>query len=72
MSDDQRHIIRNVFALSLITLCFAAFQGICQTIVPLAMDHHGFTKTTIGLMLAVPGVMVLSTGAPLARLANGR
>ena len=35
------------------------------------MDHHGFTKTTIGLILAVPGIIVLSLGAPLARLANG-
>ena len=72
MSDDQAVIWRNVFALSLMTLCYAAFQGMCQTIVPLAMEHHGFTKATIGLILAVPGIIVLSLGAPLARLANGR
>lgn len=72
MSDNQAHITRNVFALSLMALCYAAFQGICQTIVPLAMDHHEFTKTTIGLMQAVPGITVLCLGAPLARLANGR
>ncbi len=72
MSDDQVHITRNVLALSLMTLCYGAFQGICQTIVPLAMDHQGFTKTTIGLMLAVPGILVICLGAPLARLANGR
>lgn len=72
MSDDQAPFARNVLALSLMTLSFAAFQGICQTIVPLAMDHHGFTKTTVGLMQAVPGIIVLSLGAPFARLANGR
>ena len=72
MRDDQAHLARNVLALGLMTLSYAAFQGMCQTIVPLAMDHHGFTKTTIGLMQAVPGIIVLSLGAPLARLANGR
>jgi len=72
MSDDQAHLARNVLALGLMTLCYAAFQGICQTIVPLAMDHQGFTKATIGLMQAVPGIIVLCLGAPLARLANGR
>ncbi|MBT3601803.1 MAG: MFS transporter, partial [Candidatus Latescibacteria bacterium] len=72
MSDDQASIKRNVLALSLMTLSYGAFQGIYQTIVPLAMDHQGFTKTTIGLMLAVPGIIVICLGAPLARLANGR
>jgi hypothetical protein len=61
-------MVRNVFALSLMTLCYAAFQGICQTIVPLAMDHREFTKPTIGLMQAVPGITVIFIGAPLARL----
>ena len=72
MNDDQPHLARNVLALSLMTFCYAAFQGICQTIVPLAMDHQEFTKTTIGLMQAVPGIIVIGVGAPLARLANGR
>ncbi|MBT3342817.1 MAG: MFS transporter [Gemmatimonadetes bacterium] len=72
MSDDRVPLARNVLALGLMTLGYAAYQGICQTIVPLAMDHHGFTKTTIGLMQAVPGIIVLSLGAPFARLANGR
>lgn len=65
-------IARNVLALSMMTLCYAAFQGICQTIVPLAMDHQEFTKATIGVMQAVPGIIVIILGAPLARLANGR
>ena len=72
MSDDRAHVVRNVCALGLMTLCYAAFQGICQTIVPLAMDHQAFTKATIGLMQAVPGIIVLGLGAPFARLANGR
>ncbi len=72
MSDDQTPLARNVLALGLMTLCYGAFQGICQTIVPLAMDNQAFTKTTIGLLLAVPGITVIGLGAPLARLANGR
>ena len=72
MSEERAHVVRNVFALGLMTLCYAAFQGICQTIVPLAMDHQEFTKATIGFMQAVPGVIVLGLGAPFARLANGR
>ena len=72
MSEDQAPLARNVFALGLMTFCYGAFQGICQTIVPLAMDHQEYTKTTIGLLLAVPGITVIGLGAPLARLANGR
>ena len=67
-----RHLKRNVVALSLMTLCFAAFQGICQSIVPLSMAHQGFTKPTIGLIQAVPGITAILLGAPLARMANGR
>ena len=72
MSDDQAPLRRNVLALGLMTLSYGAFQGICQTIVPLAMDHQQFTKTTIGLVMAVPGIIAIGLGAPLARLANGR
>ena len=69
---DKRELKRNIVALGLITLCYAAFQGICQSIVPLAMAHQAFTKTTIGLIQAVPGTVVLLFGAPLARMANGK
>ena len=63
---------RNVAALSVMTFCYAAFQGMCQSIVPLSMAHQAYTKTTIGLIQAVPGIIVILFGAPLARMANGR
>ncbi|TFG72319.1 MAG: MFS transporter [Anaerolineales bacterium] len=66
------HLKRDVVALSLMTLCYAAFQGMCQTLVPLSMAHLALTKTTIGLMQAVPGVVIILLGAPFARMANGR
>lgn len=54
------------------TFCYAAFQGMCQTLVPLSMAHLLFAKTTIGLIQAAPGVVAIIFGAPLARMANGR
>jgi MFS family permease len=69
---DEQELKRNVRALGVITLCYAAFQGICQSIVPLAMANQAFTKTTVGLIQAVPGIIVLLFGAPLARMANGK
>ena len=36
------------------------------------MAHQAFTKTTIGLMQAVPGIISILLGAPLGRMANGR
>ena len=71
MTNEQK-LNRNVLALCLITLSYAAFQGICQSIVPLSMAHQAFTKTTVGLIQAVPGIIAIIMGAPLARLANGR
>ena len=71
MSDARPPLARNVLALGLMTLSYGAFQGICQTIVPLAMDGQGFSKAMVGVMQAVPGITVLALGAPLARLANG-
>ena len=40
MSNAQVPLARNVLALGLMTLSYGAFQGICQTIVPLAMDDQ--------------------------------
>jgi hypothetical protein len=52
---------RNVVALSLMTFCYAAFQGMCQSLVPLSMAHLSFTKTTIGFyagsLCAVAGLI---------------
>ena len=61
---DEKELERNVVALGLITLSYAAFQGICQSIVPLSMAHQAFTKTTVGLIQAVPGITVILFGAP--------
>ena len=69
---DQKELTRNIYALCLMTLSYAAFQGICQTIVPLSMAHLAFTKTTIGLIQAVPGIIAIFLGAPIARIANTR
>jgi len=51
---------------------FPAFQSLVQTLLPLRMGGLGFRESTIGVVQALPGVMALVTGAPLARLANTR
>ncbi len=63
---------RSVIALSTITFCYAAFQGLCLSLAPLSMADQALSKATIGLLLAVPGLTALLFGAPLARMANGR
>jgi MFS family permease len=55
-------------------MCFAfpMFQGLSMTLVPLRMAAMGLNETSIGLVQALPGLMVLALGAPFAQMANTR
>jgi len=68
----EPYLKRSIIALSTITFCYAAFQGLCLSLAPLSMADQGLSKTAIGLLLAVPGLTALLFGAPLARMANTR
>ena len=48
------------------------FQGLSITLVPLRMASMGLSETSIGLVQALPGLMVLALGAPFAQMANTR
>ena len=41
------------------------FQGLSITLVPLRMASMGLSETSIGLVQALPGIMVLALGATL-------
>jgi predicted MFS family arabinose efflux permease len=69
---NQRALVRNTIAICALNFCFTAFQSVCQSIVPLMMDDLHFSKTTIGLLQAVPGVFAVLLAPVLARLATGR
>lgn len=43
-----------------------------MTLVPLRMAGMGLNETSIGLVQALPGLMVLALGAPFAQMANTR
>lgn len=68
----QEALIRNTIAICALNFCFTAFQAVSQSIVPLMMDDLTFSKTTIGLIQAVPGAFAVLLAGPLARLATGR
>jgi len=61
-----------VWILTAMALAFASFQGMAQTLVPLMMSGLDFSKTTIGLVQAIPGLMVIIGGPPLARMSTTR
>ena len=63
---------RDVALLTISTFAFAFYQGTTLTLAPLFMADLGFSKPTIGLLQAVPGLLVIFLGAPLAQLANTR
>jgi len=63
---------RSVAVLCAITFSFSTFQGMCQAITPLLLNHLALSKTVIGLLQAVPGLATIALGALLARLANTR
>jgi DHA1 family multidrug resistance protein-like MFS transporter len=69
---NQRALVRNTIAICALNFCFTSFQAVCQSIAPLMMDDLAFSKTTIGLIQAVPGVFAVLFAPVLARLATGR
>jgi predicted MFS family arabinose efflux permease len=69
---NQRALTRNTIAICALNFCFTTFQSVCQSIAPLMMDDLRFSKTTIGLLQAVPGVFAVLLAPVLARLATGR
>lgn len=66
------HVRRDVAVLLVMMFAFPAFQSLVQTLVPLRMGDLGFAESTVGIVQALPGLVALATGAPLARLANTR
>lgn len=69
---NQRALVRNTIAICSLNFCFTAFQAVVNSIVPLMMDDLRFTKTTIGMIQAVPGIFAVLCAPVLARLATGR
>jgi predicted MFS family arabinose efflux permease len=63
---------RDINWLSLMCFAFPMFQGLSITLVPLRMASMGLSETSIGLVQALPGLMVLALGAPFAQMANTR
>jgi MFS family permease len=63
---------RDIHLLSLMCLAFPMYQGLAMSLAPLRMAHMGLSEATIGLVQALPGLMVLALGAPFAQMANTR
>jgi MFS family permease len=63
---------RDVIVLCLMMFAFTAFQGLVNVLVPLRLAGLASSKTTVGLVQAIPGVAALLLGPPLARVANTR
>ena len=63
---------RELAALAAMSFAMPAFQGLTIALVPLRMADLGLDEATIGLVQALPGLMVLALGAPMAQLANTR
>jgi MFS family permease len=63
---------RDLVALAAMSFAMPTFQGLTTALVPLRMAAMGLDETTIGLVQALPGLMVLALGAPMAQLANTR
>lgn len=74
---DARVLARPTFRRDVIVLClmmfaFTAFQGLVNALVPLRLAGLAASKTTVGLVQAIPGIAALLLGPPLARVANTR
>ncbi len=69
---EKNGLRRETVILILLFAIFAAFQGSLQALVPLKMVSLGMSDSEIGLLQAVPGILAMAFGAPLARLATTR
>jgi MFS family permease len=70
--NEHTNSARDINWLSLMCFAFPMFQGLSITLVPLRMASMGLSETSIGLVQALPGLMVLALGAPFAQMANTR
>ncbi|MBT4500355.1 MAG: hypothetical protein HOC74_21690, partial [Gemmatimonadetes bacterium] len=71
-SKAERSLKREVHMLMVMSFAFPTFQGLAVTLGPLLMADMGLSKPVIGLLQAVPGLLVVMLGAPLAQMANTR
>jgi len=62
---------RDLWAILVMMAMFPAVLTMSQTLVPLLMVKLRVDKTTVGLIQAVPAVVGVLLGAPMARLATG-
>jgi len=69
---ESRYVKRDAVVVCMLAIAYPIFQGAVQTLLPLLMVDLSFTKTTVGIIQAIPGAFVLLSGPPLARLANTR
>jgi MFS family permease len=69
---DPRRVRRDTLVLTATMVCYPAYQGMANALVPLLMANLGLPKPIVGLVQALPGIMVLLLGAPVAMLANTR
>ena len=71
-SDIERSLKRDVRMLMVMSFAYPTFQGLAVMLGPLLMADMGLSKPVIGLLQAVPGLLVVTLGAPLAQMANTR
>ena len=71
-SKAEQSLKREVLMLMVMSFAFPTFLGLAVTLGPLLMADMGLSKPVIGLLQAVPGLLVVMLGAPLAQMANTR